>query len=572
MSRVKYGRTLLMALTALGAGSVLLPAGDASADSAQVMRLAYGVGGPQKAKGGAGHEQPSSVVLTKGGIEYVVTVYMSSNVSDKDRPWQCKCSSVAIDPMQGPVIVADQIQLGHYDGDRPCNHPMAATDGQHVVWMFGSDMNNQANVSTYAGVLDEMCQVEADPQRVSEDNNNNEGAPDISYNGKGYFTGGYLSTGNNDTSYAVGLLLHDDNGKVSLEKTYLTGIVSPSNIGRPAIMAAGPDRSLFCASKGDNRPPEIGIECAWLDAIAGKPMWKKIVAASDPNNKKYMNQPSVAALDYGRFAVNLQESNGGGKKNNTKGANTSHLYVIEPSDSGYVEKSHKVGVGTYQTHAAVCAGAYGVDGLRHIAIMGAPNTGVGLPGIQFARYDSQTDLVADKTMQWAIGYYGDSGYIANIYGQNPNQQGRDFLRCIGDVPNPGHGLKGGYQSGVASFFVAPHAGRIPGDPKNALFLSFVPGKTDKPALPEPPKEVTPPTPDPSSTATTASSSSSSGGGGSDSGAGGSSGAGEVNGSFPSGQSGACSIGTPGSSSGGNAALAFVGLAVAILSLRNRKEA
>jgi MYXO-CTERM domain-containing protein len=447
---------------------------------------------------------------------------------------------------------------------------MAATDGKHVVWTFGSDMNNQTNVSTYVGALDEMCKTEAEPKRVSENNNNNEGAPDISYNGNSRFTAGYLSTNNNDTSFALGVTLHDDNGTISLEKTYLKGVVTPSNIGRPAIVAATPDRSLFCASKGDNRPPEDGVECAWLDVNTGKVLWKQILAASQPANKKYMNQPSVALLDYGRFAVNLQESSGDGKKTNTKGANTSHLYVIEPSDSGYIEKSHKVGLGTYQTHAAICSGGYGASGKRNIAIMAAPITGVGLPGLQMASYESNTDLVADKANQWPIGYYGDSGHIANIYGQNPHTQGRDFLRCIGDVPNPGHGVAGGYQPAIETFFVAPHAGRMPGDPKNALFLSFIPGKTDKPVVPEPPKEVTPPV-DPSTSATTGSGNPSTGAGGGGAGGGNNE---EPTGSFPSAQPASCSCSVPGTESssipGGLGGLTALGLAIALVS--RRKEA
>jgi len=45
-----------------------------------------------------------------------------------------------------------------------------------------------------------------------------------------------------------------------------------------------------------------------------------------------MNQPSVARLDYGRFAVNLQESSGDGKKTNTKGANSPRRHVDERDD------------------------------------------------------------------------------------------------------------------------------------------------------------------------------------------------------------------------------------------------
>ncbi len=489
MSRVKHGRSSLLALTAFGFGAALLPPCDAAADSAQVMRLAYGVGGPQQKNGGAGNEQPTSVVLQKSGMTYVVTVFMSSNVADKDRPWQCKCSSVALDPQQGPSLVADQVQLTNYDGDRPCNHPMAATDGKHVVWTFGSDRNNQTNVSTYVGALDEMCKTEVAPKRISGNANNNEGSPDISYNGNGRFTAGYLSLNTNDTSFVLGLSLGEASGAVTLTRTYLKGVVTPANIGRPAIVAASPDRSLFCASKGDNRPPEDGVECAWIDAGTGNVLWKKILAPSQPLLKKYMNQPSVARLDYGRFAVNLQESNGAGKTTNTKGSNISHLFVIEPSDTGFVEKAHKSGLGIHQTHAAICSGGYGIEGKRHIAIMGAPITGVGPPGIQIASYETQTDLIADKANLWQIGDYGDSGRLANLYGHNPTTRGRDYLRCIGDVPNPGHGLADGYQSNVKTFFVAPHAGRVPGDPKNSLFLSFIPGATTLVVAPEPPDEI-----------------------------------------------------------------------------------
>ncbi len=566
MSRTTSRRRTLISLGALCLGAALLPTGSALAESTQVLQLAYGIGGPQKAKGGAGNEQPTSVALNKNGKTYVVTVYMSSNVAEKDGPWQCKCTSVLMDPQDGPVILADQVQLTDGDGDRPCNHPMAATDGQHVVWTFGSDMNNQANVSTYAGVLDEQCQEVVAPKRISKNNNNNEGAPDIAYNGANHFTAGYLSTGGNDISYATGLTLHTD-GEISLEQTYHKSVVTPANIGRPTIAAAGPDRSLFCAAKGDNRPPEDGVECAWLDALTGDIKWKKILAASEPGNKRYMNQPSVARIDYGRFAVNLQESSGGGKNNNQKGSNISHLYVIEPTDQGYTEKAHEVGIGHFPTHAAICSGVYGSNAERAIAIMNAPITGVGLPWIQMANYAPNLGLKADKASEWQIGYYGDSGHIANIYGQNPNTQGRDFLRCVGDVPNPGHGLPNGYQKTVESFFVAPHAGRIPGEPKNALFLGFVPGKTDKPVVPEPPQDVPPPT--------TSSSSGTGGGGDTTTTATTTTGAGGEGGSAPLGfdsnAAGGCACALPGGEretpGGPLGALALAGISIALISRR-----
>src|ERR1051326_2468618 len=51
------------------------------------IQLAPGIGGPETARGGAGNEQPSVATVVSGGRRYVVSVYMSSNVSTNDRPW-----------------------------------------------------------------------------------------------------------------------------------------------------------------------------------------------------------------------------------------------------------------------------------------------------------------------------------------------------------------------------------------------------------------------------------------------------------------------------------------------------
>ena len=83
-----------------------------------------------------------------------------------------------------------------------------------------------------------------------------------------------------------------------------------------------------------------------------------------------------------------------------------------------------------------------------------------------------------------------SGKLANLYGQNPNTQGRDFLRCLADVPNPGFGQPTGYLPNVKTFFVTPHHGRIPGEDKNSMWLSFVPGHTSEVVTPDPPAQST----------------------------------------------------------------------------------
>lgn len=455
--------------------------------------------GPQEQDGGPGHEQGDITYVKVGDKVYVVTVYMSSKV--EEGLWQGKCTSIEFGPDGQPTVVADQVQISDYpEGDRPFNHPRIATDELtgKVILIFGSDAVNgdAANTSTYVTALDHMCNRVADVTRVSNNANNNEGAGDIHCHKNGKCTAGYLSTGNNDTSFALGLQINDlGGGQVSIERTWLKGVVAPSNIGRPAITSSTDDRALFCAAKGDNRPPEDGVQCAMLDTADGTILYKQIIAASQPGEKIYMNQPTVGALDNGRFAVQVLESSGQGKITNEKGSNVTHAYVIEPQLDSFLVKDHKVGLGSYHTHSAICAGAYGLEGKRHFGILGAPVTGNGQPSFQLLSYDATTGIAQDKTMnKWVVGWYGDSGKLANLYGANPGTQGRDFLRCKGDVPNPGFGQPNGYLPHVKTFFVTPHSGRIDGEEKNSQWLSFVPGHTSEvvqPAAPTDPASIQP---------------------------------------------------------------------------------
>ena len=477
---------LSMALACAAAAS------PAWADAPKVLELAAGKGGFPIEQGGAGNEQPTVTTLSRDGKQYVVTIFMSSDVDFWEFPWQCKCTSVELSATGEPKVVADRVQLTSLFGDRPCNHPKADTDGEHIVWTFGSNHPDQQNVQTYAGVVDHMCHEVSQPIRISNNYNNNEGAPDIVYNGNGRFTAGYLSQGSQDVSYAR---LLTKNGS-SLQKGFLLGVVTPANIGRPTIVPMGQDRSLFCAAKGDFRPPEDGVSCALLDLGSGEKVWQQLIAPSNPNANVYMNQPQLAKLG-DRAVLQVIESDGLGKKKNKKGSSKTHLYMLAPNDAGPNMEASKEALGPYQAHASICAGRYGLEGEPRVGIFDASITGSGLATISFPKYDAAAKTIdLDKVKdEWVVGAYnGDSGFIANIYGNNPNTQGRDFLRCIGDVPNPGAGVEGGFMPNVTTFFAVPYTGKKPDEGKNALFLSLVPGHTTEAVLPEAPDEddVTPP--------------------------------------------------------------------------------
>jgi len=455
------------------------------------LTLAEGYGGAVDLNGsenaGAGNEQPSTTKVTKDGRTYLVTVYMSSDVEEGF--WQCKCSSVELTET-GPVFVANNVQLTSNEGGyRPCNHPRIASDGENMVWIYGSDVFDPDNTANYAGQIDEMCNAPP-AQMITDSPDNDVGAPDIEYVGKrdgvSYFLGAGHDNRGDDYAEIYGLTLTpNEAGTMDLSRNFREDVTTPANVARPVIAATpeedgGPMRALVCSAKGNQRPPEDGVECSWVDPETGQVLVTELIAESKVEEKIYFNQPSVAALSNGRFAVMALESNGNGRKTGEKGSNKAHLYIVEPSDTSISFKDQDGDLPlAWQTHAGICAGEYGPDGQVHIAVMGASVTGIGQPKMQMVGWAPETGITTNAKDEWIVASYGDSGFMSNIYGANPGQSGRDFMECIGSVSNPGYRKEGGFMPTVKTLFVQPIAGKPATDPKNALFLSLIPGGSDE---------------------------------------------------------------------------------------------
>lgn len=569
-------RKHLRSLLGIGGGiaGLLLCAASADAAGPVVLKLAKGTGGGYGEYGGPGNEQPALTSYTKDGKQYVIVTYMSSDVEEGLGPWQCKCTSLELSADKAPTILADQVYLTkNGNSDRPCNHPAIINDGKRAIWTWGY-AENGGSTETYVQGIDEMCQPVTDVVRVSNNNGNNNGAPDLIDAGSGYLVVGYYSNGDQQT-YVRGVSLQEGGG-LELSPTFRKTVVTPSNIGRPTMAVVSADRALVCAAQGDNRPPEDGVACTLFNPMDGTVYWSEIVAASQPGQKIYMNQPSLAKIGPGRFALETIESSGQGKNTNVKGGSKAHIYILEPSDIGPNVRAHQDGIGVYQTHSAVFAGAYGQDGRTFLAHFEAAITGSGVPAVTFASYDSAAQKLLIDTVkdQWVVGpTMSDSGYLANIYGANPNTQGRDFMRAISNVPNPGDGVEGGFMPEVKSFWVLPYAGMdgsAPEEDKNALFVSFVPGHTNVPVDPESPTVVEPgsappPPSDPTTTSSTgsgsgATSSSSGGNGATDDPS-------NLGSTAPSGC--ACEAAGSDAPSSGIASMMALGLAALVVARRNR---
>lgn len=443
-----------------------------------------------------GFEQ-TTLVYTKG---HVVMITMESVKEPNRGPVQCSCSSYELRPDGPPREVVSLKRLTDYsNGERTCNHPKAAADENgNIVWLYGSDYNSN-RPNTYAGILDHQCQKVASEQMVSIPRDANDGAPDVDYLGNGNFIAGYYSDGGTPTTgfpapggdYSVAMGLSIVPGAIlpTLERKWITPVVTPTAIGRPTIAVVDSTRALYCASKGPNRPSD-SIECGLLDTTTGAVLTKNELfkGGPSPSGRKYYNQPTIVKVAENQFALMAIESNGMGKNTNIKGSNVTHMMMLERNGDALIAGGEIVGAAAHQTHASICVGPYGEQGNTAVGVFSASPTGIGRAAMAMVQYDRGTKSFKydEKADLWPAAWYGDSGYLANRYGANPMRQGRDFMRCIGGVANPGYHVPNGYMSDVKTFFAGAVHGRIPGDEKNSLFLSLIPGQMDKKPLPQNP--------------------------------------------------------------------------------------
>lgn len=514
-----FGIATVLAFAAPGANAQQAPNSGAQlqqsptqSNSARVLQVANGVkrgriDGEMRLRY-PGFEQ-STVVYSKG---HVVVITMEAVDEPNLGPVQCSCSSYELRADGTPRQVVNLKRLTSYsNGERTCNHPISAADEKgNIVWMYRSDYNDN-NPNTYAGILNEKCEHLAAPIMVNAPrNNSNDGAPSLAYNGAGLFTGSYYSDGDqadpgpfpatgSNGNYSVAMGLQIDEGALlpTLRRTWITAVVTPTDIGRPSVTALDADRSILCAGKGPGRPSDH-IECGLLDVRqpeitpgeATRLLWKQeIVQGGQQNGRRiYMNQPTIVKVADNRLALLAIESNGMGKNTNIKGSNLTHLYMLERNGDTITRGGEIVGAAAHQTHASICQGNYGEQGAPAVAVFSAAPTGIGRAAMMMLNYEEQTRSFKydPKADLWPVAWYGDSGHLSNWYGRNPMNQGRDYMRCIGGVPNPGYHVANGFMADVKTFFIAPVHGRIPGEEKNSLFLSFLPGQMDKKPLPQNP--------------------------------------------------------------------------------------
>jgi MYXO-CTERM domain-containing protein len=526
--------------------------------------------GPQDENAGPGFEQAKGDwFVGPSGNPWVGYVVMSSKAvpNRDDGPYQCRYYAWEIDPTQGPVTKVDGVLLTQNRGDRPCNHPdVQFIGGTDMLFCFGTNDDNENEVQTYAQILDATTGTPKSARTQLTDGDGNDGAGTC----QALKTGATLESLQVATTYPKRFVLcHNDNGNNAdcvvadaqadgsvARVAQIDDVIDPANIPRPHMVQITTDgKFAVTAAKGDERPPEDGAYMRIIDVVNpqngndGNMTEQMPLMQSAQEQNLYANSPELHApgpLPGTFWAMNITSKSNGRED---KGTSNYFAHVVRFNASMQLEVvSTLPGAGHYQAHAAMCTSTHGPDGVPAGIIVESSISNSGpavVTPVYYGQGAAQAAIIEGPT-KVGTPWSGDSGHLANLYGNNPNTQGRDFVDCIGSVPNPGFGQTEGFQAETQSFIVVPSYGKMAEtDYKNSFFLSFIPAHTPNQVLPpddpgKPPEEP--------------------GDGGDDDGAG------DDGPSSPSG-SGATS-GCSTSGSGGGAALILI--AGALLVLRRRR--
>jgi MYXO-CTERM domain-containing protein len=426
------------------------------------------------------------------------SVVPPSDADDNNGYWEGKTAIIQLNAEAAPQILNTQ-QITSFDGDRPFNHPRLASAGDYVMVAFASSIENPNITNEYVMILDNTGNVapltgtslNGDNQvqddhgnilpvlNVGQNDGDNHGASEMHFigtdsQGVDHFIGGYLH--NNNDSYAFGMAVTKTANGYNATQTWSTLFTRPANIGRPTIAVTSATTATACAAKGNNRPPEIGIECVVLDTTTGQITNKALVAPSQPDQKIYMNQPTITPLGNNLCGMGIVLSDGQGRNNNGHflGSNTSQAYTMDCTTLAI--KNTQSAVAPFQRHSTITSSVFGNQGQTFMGSLGCSSTGAGGAGLQLISVDSNGMMTVDKQNNLLpVMWQCDTAWLSYKGLRNPQNQGRDFLHTLGNVPNPGYKDPKGWMPEVSNFAVSlvPAVANSTAI-RNSLFMSFAP--------------------------------------------------------------------------------------------------
>ena len=460
--------------------------------------------GPRGENDGPGFEQAKGAQwVDAAGDQWIAFVAMSAKAipNRNEGPYQCRYYAWKLNAESEPTRMVDGVLVTNNRGNRPCNHPDIQYAGDDkVLLILPTNDDNNANVQPYAQVFQASTGSPLGARTNLGDNNGNDGAGTVNFLKTGSsvetlalpttypkrFVYCYNDNGDNADCTVAQV---NDNNSVNVTNR-INDVIDPANIPRPFQTQITADGVFVtCAAKGDERPPEDGAYCRAINVAnpnagdGGKLTGQMALMKSNEGARLYANSPQIATgpTPGTFFAMNITSRQ---EQDNQKGTSMLYGHVVSFDANYNLQILSTKSVGHYQAHAAMCTSSHGPDGVQAAMMVEASISNSGPGVLTPVYYADATQALTEGPSKVTTPYTADSGELANLYGNNPNTQGRDFVSCVGDITNPGYGLATGFQKETQTFIATASYGMMSeGDYKNSMFLTLMPGHTPNITLP-----------------------------------------------------------------------------------------
>ena len=384
---------------------------------------------------------------------------------------QMFCAATRLDPVAGPQLVTMRYVTSN-EGDRYRNahHPRVTPifGGAAAAVLYNYAPGDRAE--TYMTIFGPDCQQLSERTLVmakdNDDcsNSDHRSVTEIRNDGSvarlvGVY--GCNGEGSDDAWGGVQDVVRRSDGTYEIRVVTDDILVEEEEERTRGWVIAGRDRSFWtaCVTAGNAQPPDRGVVCSAYDTESGEALWRSFVARKV--DSVYQTQIHVVGIrdDAGAptglaFATWERLS-----ENRRRGKGTVQLASAALSFSRegmeiLTDPSTRVAPTVDGTHLGMCDSMVGVDGQTSWRgfLVGSSINGNPFAlsvGQTVAWNGAESRLMPDR--KYSLNVAIDNGWLSNIYGQNPEQQGRNFVACAGDVPNPGYGRADGYQPAVKSF-------------------------------------------------------------------------------------------------------------------------
>lgn len=389
---------------------------------------------------------------------------------------QLACTSVTITPT-GPVVNADKY-VTRNDGNQYRNaHASVAipigANKEAVAVFYNYRPNNPNNTQRYVQVFDKDCNSLSAQTLVMANNNDDMCASAENYSHvvtsqTGDETRVVATCGGNGNNDDAGWIYETVfnkgvDGKFTAQRTWrLINIQDEERTRQTATYIASENLFVACASDGNSQPTNKGVACTGIDtSVEGEQgnnarsrlLWKQYVARRE--GRIYQTQPKLAPSSIDPSEVNMSWTTIRKENRRGKGQSVMNLARLKFTREGMeiVALPAQLVDGTDATHRAMIAAPYGIDGQEKDAFLLLSSSLNGSPNAQAQAQIMTWDPVAMqfvRNRRVGLNSSIDNQWISNIYGNNPNTQGRNHVQSK-VIMNPYYGATTGFQTQVKSW-------------------------------------------------------------------------------------------------------------------------